>query len=99
MLVSDVRCGDLHCRVEGKHHLTFCLFGLTKQNLNGCRLHGNEEIEAVVRNWFRTQVCFSYRDTVFKHLTKYKKYIKAFVNFVETKNDTVVGVLSSLRLQ
>ena len=43
MLVSEVRCGDLHCRVEGKH-----LFGLTKQNLNGCQLHSNEEIEVAV---------------------------------------------------
>jgi hypothetical protein len=94
MLVSDVRCGDLYCRVEGTHPLRFYLFGLTKLNLRGCRLHRSKEVEVFVRKWFRMQDCYIYPDTVVKHLTKNEFYIKAFVNCGE-KNDTVVGSLSS----
>jgi len=48
MLVTDMRYGDLHCRVEEKHPQTFYLFGLTKQYTRGCRLHSNEEVEVEV---------------------------------------------------
>jgi hypothetical protein len=49
MLVSDVRCGDLYCRVEGTRPLTFCLFGLMEQNFKGYRLHSNKEVEVGFR--------------------------------------------------
>jgi hypothetical protein len=48
-LLSDMRCGGLHCRVKGSHLATGHLFGPLHHRLGGYRFHNNEEVDMAVR--------------------------------------------------